>query len=86
MHSIHRLVARAAPFAVDPKRIRARMLFVPVTSDLLFPPLMSKHAVDTLRAQGNTVEYFEIASDGGHVDGVTQIGQAAKPIAEFLAK
>ncbi len=73
-------------FAVDPKRIRAKVLFVPVSSDLLFPPVMSKRAADTLRAQGNTVEYFELATDGGHVDGVTQIGLAAKPIAEFLAK
>ncbi len=40
---------------------------------------------DTLRKQGNAVEYFEIPTDGGHIDGVTQIGLAAKPIAAFLA-
>jgi homoserine O-acetyltransferase len=73
-------------FGVDPKRIKAKALFVPVTSDLIFPPVMSKRAADTLRAQGNTVEYFEIPTDGGHIDGVTQIGQAAKAIGEFLAR
>jgi homoserine O-acetyltransferase len=73
-------------FTVDPKRIRARALFVPVASDLIFPPVMSKRAADTLRKQGNAVEYFEIPTDGGHIDGVTQITQAARPIAEFLAK
>jgi homoserine O-acetyltransferase len=73
-------------FSVDPKRIRAKVLFVPVASDLIFPPVMSKRAAETLRKQGNAVEYFEIPTDGGHIDGVTQIAQAAKPIAEFLAK
>jgi homoserine O-acetyltransferase len=73
-------------FSVDPKRIRAKALFVPVTSDLIFPPVLSKRAAETLRKQGNAVEYFEIPTDGGHIDGVTQIGLAAKPIAEFLAK
>jgi homoserine O-acetyltransferase len=73
-------------FSVDPKRIRAKGLFVPVTSDLIFPPVMSRRAADTLRKQGNAVDYFEIPTDGGHIDGVTQIGLAAKPIAEFLAR
>ena len=73
-------------FSVDPKRIKAKALFVPVTSDLIFPPFMSKRAADTLRAQGNTVEYFEIPTDGGHIDGVTQIGLAGKAIGDFLAR
>lgn len=73
-------------FSVDPKRIRAKALFVPVASDLLFPPILSKRAAETLRKQGNAVDYFEIPTDGGHIDGVTQIGLAAKPIADFLAK
>jgi len=73
-------------FSVDPKRIRPKGLFVPVTSDLIFPPVMSRRAADTLRKQGNAVDYFEIPTDGGHIDGVTQIGLAAKPIAEFLAR
>jgi homoserine O-acetyltransferase len=73
-------------FAVDPQRIRAKALFVPVASDLLFPPVLSRRAADTLRKQGNAVDYFEIPTDGGHIDGVTQIGLAAKPIADFLAR
>ena len=73
-------------FAADPKRIKAKVLFVPVGSDLIFLPALSKRAVETLRAQGNRAEYFEIQSDGGHIDGVTQIGLAGKAITEFLAK
>jgi homoserine O-acetyltransferase/O-succinyltransferase len=73
-------------FAVDPKRIKAKVLFVAVDSDLIFPPALSRRAVETLRAQGNRAEYFEIQSDGGHIDGVTQIGLAGKAIADFLAR
>ena len=73
-------------FSVDPKRIKAKALFVPVSSDLIFPAVMSKRAADTLRAQGNAVDYFEIPTDGGHIDGVTQIGIAAKAIGDFLAR
>lgn len=68
------------------KRIKAKVLFIPAKSDLLLFPEYSKKAMEMLSAQGNKVEYFEIQGDGGHLDGLFQIGQAGEVIREFLAK
>lgn len=68
------------------KRIKAKVLFIPSKSDLLLLPDYSKKAMEMLQAQGNKVEYFEIQGDGGHLDGLFQIGQAGEAIREFLAK
>jgi homoserine O-acetyltransferase len=68
------------------KRIKAKVLFIPAKSDLLLFPDYSKKAMELLSAQGNKVEYFELQGDGGHLDGIFQIGQAGDVIREFLAK
>lgn len=68
------------------KRIKAKVLFIPAKSDLLLFPDYSKKAMEMLSAQGNKVEYFEIQGDGGHLDGLFQIGQAGDVIREFLTK
>jgi homoserine O-acetyltransferase/O-succinyltransferase len=72
--------------AADAKKIKARFLFVPAKSDLIFPPWIVRGAADTLRAQGNVVEVFEIDGDGGHYDGVFQISKAAAAIRDFLSR
>jgi homoserine O-acetyltransferase len=72
--------------AGEAKKIKAKVLFVPAKSGPLFPPFMAQRAAETLRAQGNTVEIFEIEGDGGHYDGFFQIAKAAPAIAEFLRK
>ncbi|MGZ3240072.1 MAG: E22 family MetX-like putative esterase [Burkholderiaceae bacterium] len=68
------------------KRIKAKVLFIPAKSDLLLFPDYSKKAMEMLSAQGNKVEYFELQGDGGHLDGLFQIGQAGETIREFLTK
>jgi homoserine O-acetyltransferase len=68
------------------KSVRAKFLFVPAQTDLIFPPRMSHAAAAALRAQGNAADVFEIEGEGGHYDGIFQIGKAAKPIADFLAR
>jgi len=70
----------------DAKKIKAKFLFVPAKSDPLFPPWMARRAMDTLRAQGNTVDLFELDGDGGHYDGFFQIGQASAAIRDFLGR
>ena len=70
----------------DISRIKAKVLFIPAKSDLVFPPELSRKAAERLRAQGNVVEVFEIEGQGGHLDGVFQIGKAADVIRAFLAK
>jgi homoserine O-acetyltransferase len=68
------------------KSIRAKFLFIPAKTDMLFPPGMSEKAAATLRAQGNQAEVFVIDGDNGHYDGVFLIGKADKAIRDFLAK
>ena len=68
------------------KSIRAKFLFIPAKTDLIFPPSMSEKAAATLRAQGNEAAVFVIDGDNGHYDGLFQITQADKAIRDFLAR
>jgi homoserine acetyltransferase len=70
----------------DAKKIKAKFLFVPAKSDLVFPPWMAWSAAGTLRAQGNVAYVFEIDGDGGHLDGLFQISKAAPAIRDFLSR
>jgi homoserine O-acetyltransferase len=66
--------------------IKAKMLFVPAKSDLIFPPEMSRKAAEKLRGLGKSAEVVEIEGDGGHLDGVLAIARAGEAIRSFLAK
>jgi homoserine O-acetyltransferase len=70
----------------DAKRIKAKILFVPAKTDLIFPPEFSRRAMERLKAQGNVVEYFEIDGVNGHLDGVFSIAKAGDAIRVFLEK
>ena len=72
--------------AAEVKKIKAKFLFVPAKSDPLFPPWMARRAAETLRAQGNAVDIFEIEGDGGHYDGLFQVNQASAAIRDFLSR
>jgi homoserine O-acetyltransferase len=47
-------------------RIRARLTFVGISSDWLFPPEAVRHFAYTIRATGVQAEYREMTSDHGH--------------------
>ena len=63
---------------------RARYLFIPSKTDLVFPPQLSDTAVETLRASGLEAELRTLEVGGGHLDGLLQIHQAASEIRGFL--
>jgi homoserine O-acetyltransferase len=67
-------------------RIKAKVLFLPSKTDLIFPPELSRRAAQKLRAQGNYVELYEIEGTSGHLDGLFSIGKAADQIRAFLTK
>jgi homoserine O-acetyltransferase len=67
-------------------RIKAKVLFLPAKTDLLFPPELSRRWADKLRAQGNTVEFYEIDGTSGHLDGIFSIAKVGDQIKAFLAK
>jgi len=67
-------------------RIKAKVLFLPAKTDMLFPPELSRRWADKLRAQGNAVEFYEIEGTSGHLDGIFSIAKVAEPIKAFMAK
>ena len=70
----------------EASRIKAKVLFLPAKTDLLFPPDYSRKAAEKLRAQGNHVELYEIEGTNGHLDGIFSIGKVADRIKAFLEK
>jgi homoserine O-acetyltransferase/O-succinyltransferase len=65
-------------------RIRAKVLFLPAKTDLVFPPELSRKWAERLKAQGNHVELYEIEGASGHLDGLFSIGKVADRIKTFL--
>ena len=70
----------------EQSRIRAKVLFLPAKTDLVFPPELSRKWADRLRAQGNHVELYEIEGTNGHLDGLFSIGKVADRIKAFMEK
>jgi homoserine O-acetyltransferase/O-succinyltransferase len=66
--------------------IKAKVLFIPSRSDLIFPPEASQKAAAKLKALGHQAQVFVLEGDGGHLEGVLDIVKAAAPIKAFLAK
>lgn len=66
------------------RRVRARVLLVPVASDLLTPPQHLHRVQRILEAAGASVTSREIAGEGGHADDVTRIGSVAEDIRAHL--
>jgi homoserine O-acetyltransferase len=66
------------------KGIKAKILFLPAASDVIFPPELSKRALERFKAQGGRAELFVIEGDGGHLDGVFAIAKAGDAIKRFI--
>lgn len=67
-------------------KIKAKILFVPAASDLIFPPEFSKKAAERFVAQGGKAEVVVIEGDGGHLDGVLNVAKAGEAIRTFMAR
>ena len=70
----------------EQSRIRAKVLFLPAKTDMIFPPELSRKWAERLKAQGNHVELYEIDGTSGHLDGLFSIGKVAERIRDFMAK
>src|SRR3954451_12024318 len=66
--------------------IKAKVLFLPAKTDMVFPPELSKRWAEKLKAQGNHVELYEIEGTSGHLDGLFSIAKVGDQIKAFLAK
>jgi homoserine O-acetyltransferase len=70
----------------EQSRIKAKVLFLPAKTDMLFPPELARRWADKLRAQGNVVELYEIDGTSGHLDGIFSIAKVAEQIKGFMKK
>jgi homoserine O-acetyltransferase len=68
------------------KAMKAKILFVPAASDMIFPPELSRRAAERYRAQGGVAEVVVIEGDGGHLEGVFNVAKQGEAIRAFLAK
>lgn len=68
------------------KPIKAKIMFVPAASDVLFFPSYAKNASETLKKNGIKSEVVEIPGDGGHIDGITDIAKVGEPLRSFLGR
>ncbi|CAN5269458.1 homoserine O-acetyltransferase [soil metagenome] len=66
-------------------RARAKYLFVPAQTDLIFPPHLSEAAAASLRAAGRSAEVVMLKGSGGHLDGLNQLGRVLPALQNFLA-
>ncbi len=67
-------------------RVKAEVLAVPVSSDLLLPPHESKEMIDRLQRLGKKAHYYEVVTDGGHLAAITEYEKFVAPIKNFLEK
>jgi homoserine O-acetyltransferase len=65
---------------------KAKYLFMPAETDLIFPPRLSEDAIAALRAAGRQAELFVLRGTGGHMDGLTQMPQARQVLYKFLSE
>jgi homoserine O-acetyltransferase/O-succinyltransferase len=70
----------------EQSKIKAKVLFLPASTDLVFPPALSRNWAGKLKAQGNHVELYEIEGTSGHLDGIFSIAKVADRIAAFMQK
>ncbi len=68
------------------KGMKAKILFLPASTDLVFPPALSQRAAERYRAQGGVAEVAIIDGDGGHLDGVLNVAKQGEAIRAFLAR
>jgi homoserine O-acetyltransferase len=68
------------------KDIKAKVLLLPATSDVLLFPDFSREAMEILKRQGRDVRYEEIPGDGGHLDGVLAVTKVGETIRKFLSE
>ena len=68
------------------KGMKAKILFVPARSDMIFPPELSEKAAARYRAQGGVAEVAVIEGEGGHLDGVLAVARQGEAIRRFLSE
>lgn len=84
--SFLRLADAVRNFSVreNAKNISAKILWIPCRSDSLIFPEFAERGVAEMKALGLNVELEWLETDGGHLDGLSQLAQLAPTIRRFL--
>ncbi|GGF60480.1 homoserine O-acetyltransferase [Azorhizobium oxalatiphilum] len=67
-------------------RIKAPVLMISSSEDLVFPPPTIQRTADKIRSGGAKVEQVNIGGGRGHLNGVANVSEAADAITRFLAQ
>jgi homoserine O-acetyltransferase/O-succinyltransferase len=70
--------------AAAASRLRAPVLAVGITSDVLYPSYQSREIVDLARSAGVPAQYVELDSPHGHDAFLIEHDQLGRPVADFL--
>ncbi len=69
------------------KGMKAKILFVPASTDEIFPPELSRRAAERYKAQGGVAEVAVIEGEGGAISmAVFNVAKQGEAIRAFLAK
>lgn len=67
-------------------KIKAEVLFIPAEKDMIFPVELSEEAAKKLCSMGKSAEVIVIKGRGGHLDGLTKVGELSQEITQFLER
>lgn len=73
-------------YDIRPKlnKMKAKVLLLPASTDMIFPPALSYKAKAEMESCGVNVQLHEIIGDGGHYDGLTEISQHQEIVTGFI--
>jgi homoserine O-acetyltransferase len=71
---------------VAAQKIRAELLLLPISSDLLFPPAASQGLVDLVNQHGGKAELIAVDSPNGHIAFLSECSRFVEPISRFLSR
>lgn len=84
MALLHNVAYGNRDLDVAAQKISAEVLLIPVSSDILFPPAVSREFADLIRAYGGRAEVLTLDSLAGHRAALLEAHCLAEPIAAFL--
>lgn len=67
-------------------KIKAEILFIPAEKDMIFPVELSEDAAKNLCSLGKSAEVVVIKGRGGHLDGLSKVGDVSQEIIQFLER
>lgn len=84
MALLHNIAHGNRDLEVAVQKIRAELLLIPVSSDVLFPPALSKEFARLVQDYGGSAKVWELESSSGHQAALLEAHRLTEPITAFL--